>query len=490
MNNPIVLGIGISKYKCDGVLRFEHFCKLYGLEYKIVGDGQIWRGGDMAAGPGGGQKINQLLDELEQMDNRLVIVCDTFDLYPVAGVDEIMHKFNLLHKPNSVIFAAEVYCWPDKSLASDYPVVEHKYKYLNSGSIMGYSDDIYKLINNANINDWDDDQLFFTNKFLSNNNETNNNETNNNEIKIILDYKCELFQALNGVTADVVLVPQKNRLYNKYTNTYPIFIHGNGPAKTRLNYFENYLSSMQNNLLINKLVSNKLVSGTEPKVFIALYIDSSNYDQMIIFLNHINFLKYNSNCVIHLYDRHCKDDTLVKQYLTNFSDSDSDSDSDSNSNSNSNSDIAYYPNVIGYHFDHFIKSDCEYYFLVEQSCIITNAYLLQNLIKLCDANHRIICPLMVNQNNQCFTNFWGALDRNEYYERSPDYLDLVNRVYCGLWNVPYVSGTILICRSIIMYTDLTANPENLDYDMVLCKNFRKNTMFMYMSNFENYGYLY
>lgn len=32
-----------------------------------------------------------------------------------------------------IVFGAEASCWPDKTLADDYPVTESKYKYLNSG---------------------------------------------------------------------------------------------------------------------------------------------------------------------------------------------------------------------------------------------------------------------------------------------------------------------------------------------------------------------
>lgn len=42
-----------------------------------------------------------------------------------------------------VVFSAEPYCWPDQSLADQFPVTESRYKYLNSG---GYFVTIYSII--------------------------------------------------------------------------------------------------------------------------------------------------------------------------------------------------------------------------------------------------------------------------------------------------------------------------------------------------------
>ena len=486
-NNLTILGIGISEHKCDGVLRFEHFCQAHQLEYQIVGDGQVWRGGDMAMGPGGGQKINQLVSVIKDMDNRLIIVCDTFDLYPVAGPTEIIRKFNKLCKPNQVLFSAEVFCWPDKSLASMYPAVNTKYKYLNSGCIMGYRNDIYQLITNSTstinsdniINDNDDDQLFFTRKFLNGIklNHIQSNHIQSNHISIVLDYKCELFQALNGAIDDVVLF--KNRVYNKYTNTYPVFIHGNGPAKAKLNYLENYIES---NILAEPIIADSLtkVDSALPQqqhIFMALYIDSSEDSQLKIFMDHIVKLDYSTiNITIHIYDRCINEydyDKLINSFLKLFP----------------NINIVYHWNIFGYVFTDFKKAPYDYYFLVEQRCIITNQHIIQDLINLCDVHHRIISPLLASTTNPLFTNFWGALDSNGYYDRSIDYKNLINYVYRGLWNVPYVSGVVLFDKSIILNWNLDNNLQNIDIDMNLCKQLRSNTLFMYMSNIDMYGYL-
>ncbi|XWV25563.1 hypothetical protein QJ856_gp0191 [Tupanvirus deep ocean] len=446
----LILGIGVSPYKNDGVLRFEHFCNVFGLSYKILGDGKIWRGGDMFAGAGGGQKINEVLEAIENMDNKLLILCDTFDLIPLAGKNEIIDKFNKLCGPGNILFSSEVYCWPDGNLANEYPVVNTKYKYLNSGSIIGYRDNIYNLIKNGKVKDDDDDQLFFTLKYLAGE-------------KIILDHKCELFQALNGSRNDIVI--HKNRIYNKYTNSYPVFVHGNGPSKLFLNHIENYLETMPlRNYSFTIDSARKL--DDQPKVFYALYVDSSKSEQFSKFINNISDINY-QNKIVYVYDKSNDENTKLLMDLANY---------------------IYKPNVSAYIFDDFKNTDCEYYFLLEQRCMVTEKDILHELIPYSSGYQRIISPMLNCRTNTLYTNFWGALDNNGFYRRSDDYIELVERQKRGLWNVPYVSGIILIPRNIIVnWNIMNDNKHRDDVDMQFCFNLRKLSLFMYMVNYNYYG---
>lgn len=449
--NLLILGIGVSVHKTDGVLRFEHYCKAYGLEYRILGDGKIWQGGDMSVGTGGGQKINEVLEAIENMDNKLIILCDTFDLFPLAGKNEILEKFNKLCKPDEILFSSEIYCWPDEKLKISYPTVNTKYKYLNSGCIMGYRNNIYQLIKNDNVQNNDDDQLFFTLKFLSGE-------------KIVLDYNCELFQTLSDTKDDMVI--HKNRLYNKYTNSYPILIHGNGASKLFLNHIENYIEPYPLMSYSYTLVKNlKLLF--EPKVFFALFINSSKDIEINLLFKNIQNINY-QNREIYIYDK--QNDLQIMQLANIFG-------------------FIYKGNMTTYYFDDFKNSNCEYYFLLEQKCIITKKNILYELLPYCKGYHRIISPLLHSKNNNLFTNYWGALDNNGYYKRASDYIEIIENQKRGLWNAPYVSGAIIIHRDIIINWDLLKPNKFTDNDMQLCCNLRKYTLFMYMANFNDYGYL-
>lgn len=453
MDSLLILGIGVSPYKTDGVLRFEYFCKLYQLDYKILGEGCIWHGGNMYEGPGGGQKINEIIKELESMiDNKLIIICDTFDLIPISKKEEILDKYQKIAS-GKVLFSSELYCWPDKSLANTYPHTDNKYKFLNSGTIMGYRNDIYNIIKEEPIKDNEDDQLFFTKKYLSGKN-------------IILDHNCEIFQTINGASQDLSIF--KNRIYNKYTNSYPIFLHGNGPSKNLLNNYENYLDSRI--YLSPKMDS--LNTDNMPCIFLALYIDSSNNPDIMNFFDTVADLKY-KNKIVCVYDKSYSEDVAEILSVINY---------------------IYRPHIYEYNFvDDFLNSGCEFYFLLEEKCFIKEKYIIQELISFsyCNEYYRVICPMLVCRNNKTFSNFWGAIRGNGFYDRSENYLDIINYRQRGIWNVPYVSRSLLIHKSIIQNWDIMKPNKysGMHIDMQLCQNLRNESIFMYVINLHNYGYM-
>ncbi|OTF81912.1 hypothetical protein BLA29_008331 [Euroglyphus maynei] len=122
-----------------------------------------------------------------------------------------------------------------------YPKADGK-RYLNSGGFIGFAPDIYAITNLANdINDDDDDQLFYTKIYLE--------QKYREKIGIQLDRNSLLFQNLNGEINDVEIRFSSNPnddldafLYNKLTRTYPIIVHGNGASKIPLNSLGNYLA--------------------------------------------------------------------------------------------------------------------------------------------------------------------------------------------------------------------------------------------------------
>lgn len=462
MENLIILGIGVSLHKTDGVLRFEHFCKKFNLPYQIIGEGKAWRGGDMSVGTGGGQKINELLNAIEKLDNRLLIVCDTFDLFPIATKEEIIDKFYQLCDKDKVIFSTEIFCWPDKSLSSLYPKSPTKYKFLNSGSFIGYRDRIYDLIKGSIVQNTDDDQLFFTHQFLSSNN-------------IVLDYHCHLFQTLTGCQQDIII--HKNRIYNRNTQSYPIFIHGNGNSKLFLNYIENYIST---DLTCNySIIMNWNYRKTQQKsslVFMALYIDSTQKNELFSFMKSISRISYD-NKILFFYDR--SNDNNIKHIIKVMG-------------------HKYKPNVTGYVYQDFIKSEAHYYFLLEQNCIISKIDIIQDLLSYFNEYRRIISPMLTNHtidyihSHTCTSscsNFWGDLDHNGYYKESDNYSELILGYRRDLWNVPYVYGAIMFSREIIHNWKIDQKNKftTISPSMELCFNLRKNTLFMYMSNYYEYG---
>jgi hypothetical protein len=448
MSKLLILGIGVSVHKTDGVKRFEHFCQKHRLEYVIVGDGKVWHGGNMEAGPGGGQKINEIRSSMENLkihlkeNSRLVVICDTFDLIPVAYEAEILTKFENLCTSDQVLFSAEKFCWPDSNLSDAYPVAPTAYPYLNSGSIMGYSHVIYNMIQDT-ITDAEDDQRYFTLKFLAGEN-------------IVLDYHCDLFQAVNGASDDLVISGQ--RISNKKTLTQPVFIHGNGPSKLILNEFENQIR-------LNASLELAPIE-TQSKVFIAAYIDPKlNIKDFIANIN-----KVCKKDLIYFYDH--SDNQINRHTVESYGFTYKVSDP---------------KNFI---WEDFLQSDCTHYLLWDHS-VILNIDAIELLLK--EINQlpyvQIVSPFLTIEGETLKSNFWGGLDTNEYYRRSDTYIDLWNCIHRGIWNVPYVSKCILFNRSIIANWDLNkSNKFDSDREMVLAKNLRSNTLFMYMVNRDvHYG---
>ena len=431
-NTTDILLVTVGTDYNDALKRFEKSCKIYGHSYKILGLNTIWKGGDMNKGPGGGQKINIFKNELltwtiEEL-NQLIIFTDSYDVTINANKNEILEKYNnITNNDNDIIlFSAEMSCWPDKELSILYPTNPSKMKYLNSGGFIGKAKHILNLFN-IEINDHEDDQYYYTMKFLNSFNETNS-------IKILLDYNCEIFQTLNGSTDDIEIQYYKSRIINKLFNTSPCIIHGNGSEKIKLflNGICNYLCDGWN--ACYKYCINNEIKNT-PKIYIC----------------------YNGNKDINSMINYPEEKYIIKN-------------------------INYF-NVI----EDFLNTDAEYLFMIEKNYYISNPNTLRELLNI---DKSIVGPMILKKNNIFWSNFWGDLDNNGFYKRSFDYLNIINYERKAIWNVPYLTGIYLIKREIIEQNpNIYYENSNLDIDMRFCKNIRKKNIFMYVSNMDNYGYI-
>lgn len=53
--------------------------------------------------------------------------------------------------------------------------------------------------------------------------------------------------------------------------------------------------------------------------------------------------------------------------------------------------------------------------------------------------------------DKLFSNFWGALGENGFYARSEDYVEILEGKRIGIWDVPYVTGALLISRKKVIH---------------------------------------
>lgn len=110
----------------------------------------------------------------------------------LSGLDEIIKKFKSFDA--RILFGAEQYIWPDKSLAEKYPPATRGKPYLNSGGFIAYAADLYELLNAVEIGDKDDDQLYYTKLYLD--------PKIREKYHWKLDHRSEIFQNLYGATGN------------------------------------------------------------------------------------------------------------------------------------------------------------------------------------------------------------------------------------------------------------------------------------------------
>lgn len=69
-----------------------------------------------------------------------------------------------------------------------------------------------------------------------------------------------------------------------------------------------------------------------------------------------------------------------------------------------------------------MKSDCSYYLYMSGVVHLDNPETLQILI---EQNREVLSPMMLKPGT-VWSNMWGAIDKNNFYARSADYMDIVN----------------------------------------------------------------
>ena len=460
--------ITVATDKTDGYLRFTESCDIYNLPYITLGLNEKWEGLDMSKGPGGGHKINLLKKYLKTIDNdSLILFTDSYDVIINTNIDEIIKKFiNLNCK---LLFSSEIFCWPDVNLKNKYSKNNNYFKYLNSGGFIGYAKNIKDIILSSNIKNYDDDQLFFTKKFLENDNLENDNLENdnleNNDNNIKLDYNCEIFQTLSGLNINSFDINiNKSRIFNSITSSNPCIIHGNGGVRSKLllNYISNYIplkwrpayGYYKNSIFDRKILNYPTINIIINKIT----------DMLLIYLNKFNYPK--NKIII----------TLENNIIIN-------------------NEFTLYKNVLRYNRNDinkiFINNKCDYVLFLCHEHIIHNINTITELI-LC--NKDIVAP-MLKRKQSMWSNFWGDIDKNLFYKRSNDYIDILNLKRKGIWNVPYIYGTILIKNNkfniISKILEKAPNNEDLneDLDMYFCRILREKNIFMFVCNLKEFGYI-
>ncbi|XP_041071637.1 procollagen-lysine,2-oxoglutarate 5-dioxygenase 2 isoform X1 [Carcharodon carcharias] len=500
--NENLLVLTVATRETDGFKRFMQTAKHLNYTVKVLGTEEEWRGGNVPHSIGGGQKVRLLKEEMQNYadrDDLVVLFTDSYDVLFASGPEELLSKFQQFN--HKVVFAAEGLIWPDIRLAEKYPNVRSGKRFLNSGGIIGYASSLNRIVEKWQLQDNDDDQLFYTKIYVD--------PLKRLSINITLDHKSKIFQNLNGAVDEVELhfEPTRVRTRNIIFDTLPVLIHGNRQTKHLLNYLGNYVpdawTSETGCTVCDEDLLDLSTLGEYPSVTVGIFIERPT-PFLPEFLERLLTLDYPRDKLT--YFIHNKE-VYHEKHLHKFWEK-----------HNGELQVKFVgPEEILSEGDarnmgmDYCRQDpgCDYYFNLDSDVVLTNPDTLKLLI---EQNRRIIAP-MITQYKKLWSNFWGALTPDGYYARSEDYVDIVEGKRVGVWNVPYIAHVYLI-KGTTLRADLKEknyfNQDTMDPDMSLCRNLREQRIekekgsptpeschmfkppkgiFMYISNQHEFGRL-
>jgi len=458
--NDHVLLLTVATDSNDCLDRFILSCNRYGFNPKILGLNKKWTGGNMLEGVGGGQKILLLKEYLDNMnENKLVIFTDSYDVVANDNLMFLLLKYNEMYK-DKIVFASEPFCWPDETLKTDYPDdVLYKNKFLNSGLFMGMSDDIKKLLHNCTIKSNDDDQLFYTKKYLS---------SIKNEKNICIDYKNTLFMCMNGQTHRI-RISDKQNIYDNISKERPVFIHANGDIdiKFLFNHFSNICYSFwnptygyKNFMKDNTNISNKTV--------MIVYNEYMRNNESIKGLIDIH---YNSDQISFIYITSNADDRIKKKFKNHII-------------IDKSEDKYYEKYIYNYIFNILKVNSVDYIFYLNSFVTLNNPTTLKELVY---ENRHFISPLLkCNETNE--VNFTYYSDSSENSKDEGMFDRILNDKISGCWNVRKVSHCYLV-NSELFKPDIFPLDNFNENNNELCNNILKKYNLLHLINVDKYGFL-
>ena len=420
--------------------RFGAYCKLYGIPVTVI---------DSEATT---DSVCKYLSTwtVEKISNTFVMAIiikstDTCNVIPLASPTEIVDTYKQIG--HNRVISAVIDNYSSKSLLcgwasafNDLFTDSLNNTASNNTASNNTNNTASNNTNKFNSNNTNKFNSINTNKFNSiNTNKFNSNNTNNtaSNKSTLLDAKSKIFYL---VDSDIGFKHTASRVTISKTNIQPMVIFASSPKSViLLNRAEDYTGNGWNEFYGYKMKLDGKTTNLidKPKIYLS-YRPGTNISAL---LSKLNYPIDRIQAVVN-----DKNDIVAK----------------------------------------FLATDCDYYFFVNNKCVIENPETLTELLLL---GKEVVAP-MVRRGNDYWTNFWGDLDQNGFYSRSFDYFDLINNNRRGCWNVPYISDVFLVKRSVLeLVPDVFIVENDMDIDMRFCHNLRKAGIFMYVSNISNYGFL-
>ena len=471
----------------DGLKLLLDSAKKFGIQIEVLGLGEEWEGGNKPRldYPGGGQKINLLKEKLKEFDdNDIVLFTDAYDVIYNSNLNEIVGKFKTTGL--DLVFGAEYHCWPDESLEKSYPLGPSDKRFLNSGVFIGYAKKL-KEITSLPINDEDDDQLYYTHRFLD--------SMKRGEKSIGLDYLVHLFQTcLTSKDLEVLRVDgTKSRFWNVTHKTIPCIIHGNGDIlnKMELQKISNHLVNFRNHYGYCQSNKTKKVEEDKPMIFVNVNFDKRNPNDIMRSILGINYPR--DRMILHANTTKGQDfkvEGVILNGLMEFSKFVLTNNNPSLENMNNGAFLAA------------SKFDFDYMFSVDEECDLRNQDLFEDLIVL---DKDFVSPLLFENSENRYSNIWPS-SRDAFQEIGDqpflfDYNNIVERKLSGCWAVPYVDRCFLV-KSHLIDKIKDFYKKNLDSSamenvnsmynkekIAFCANMIEHGLFMHVDNQKFHGAL-
>lgn len=186
-------------------------CTYFGHRLDVVGMGEPFSFG---------KKLRDYKKYIDSLPDGDVVLCvDGYDVLVLADEKTLMERFLSLHAP--VVCCTETNCHPYAHLAPHYPSTDSRFKYLNSGSYIGYAGALKKIFASFDdLADEVDDQGILSLYYLY------------FKDSICLDHEAKLFLTLLDVSAQDIEFhkERKSITYSPYA-TSPLVVHGNSSGK-------------------------------------------------------------------------------------------------------------------------------------------------------------------------------------------------------------------------------------------------------------------
>ncbi|MFH4981703.1 hypothetical protein AB6A40_008412, partial [Gnathostoma spinigerum] len=469
----------VNRNDSDGFRRLQRSAEVFNVQLTVL------KTDDESAKTNNLILLRKALEKYKTQNNLLILFLNGEDVILNGGSSEIVERFLTEYDSYRIVFAADSECWPVKTLAPEYPLINFGGRYLNSKIFMGYAPEMWQMLNSEFIRDDSDEQTILTNVYLDDN--------LRNSLEISLDSMAFIFQTVVDDRDIVVEFTDSGdaKIHNTLTNTHPIVVTGHSDGRILLNSLGNYIGKefsaetgcRRCPTKTDKMLSKKPKSEW-PLVTLALFI--ANPTPFVReFLESIAAIEY-PNSLIHLYLFNNQEynekeaESFVQSAQTKYRSVKYDltkSELDERKAREQALELA-------------ISTQSDYIFIVDADIHIINVDTLKDLIEL--SKHMdigIVAPL-VKQPTNSFTNFWGALDPRGFYQRSDDYMDIVKGGRIGVWNVPYITSAILMTKEKVkaMKGAYESNTK-IDVDMAFCQYAREKGHFMYVSNLDYYGFL-